>query len=63
MSRFLIHEMIELGGRYEVLDVAEDENGCIVVELNFWAASLREHSTYDFLTKDGLIRDVVGRYV
>ena len=63
MNRFLIPEVIELGGQYEVLDVTEGEGGRVVVEFNFQAGSLREHFTYDFLIEDGLIRDVVGRYV
>ena len=63
MDRFLAPEVIALGGQYEVLSVSEGEDGRVVVEFDFTAGSLFEHFTYDFLIEDGLIQDVVGRYV
>lgn len=63
MNRFLAPEVIDLGGQYEVLRISEGEDDRVIVEFDFTAGDLYEHFTYDFLIEDGLIQEVVGRYV
>jgi hypothetical protein len=64
MSRFLVPEVLRVGGTYRALAVAPGEDDRVVVEYEFTTASGgRERFTYDYLVVAGTIKDVVGRYV
>lgn len=62
MNRFLVPEVLRAGGRYRV--VGDRWNGeRYVVDYEFTTGGGgRESFYYDYLIRDGLIRDVVGRY-
>ncbi len=62
MDRFLVPEVINLGGQYEIVNV-QHEPDAVTFEFNFQAGSLREHFTYRAVVRDNQIQDVVGRYV
>ncbi|GAB3220282.1 nuclear transport factor 2 family protein [Spirosoma arcticum] len=66
MDRFLIPEVIRLNGRYEAVS-ARPEAGqptVVVVEYNFTTGGGgRERFTYRYTIRNGLIQDVIGRYV
>jgi hypothetical protein len=62
LTRFLIPEVLDAGGRYEVTTSRWD-NDRYVVEYSFTTRSgARERFTYAYLIRDNLIHDVLGRY-
>lgn len=62
MDRFLDPEVIDAGGRYEVTG-ARWNGERYRVDYTFTTRSgAREVFYYEFLVRDGLIRDVIGRY-
>ncbi|MBM0206507.1 nuclear transport factor 2 family protein [Micromonospora sp. STR1s_5] len=62
-DRFIDPEVIALGGRYTELSSRTDGDR-LVVEYNFTTRSGgREHFTYAYRIQDGVITDVIGRYV
>jgi hypothetical protein len=64
MSRFLVPEVLRVGGTYRALAVTPGNDDRVVVEYEFTtAAGGRERFTYDYLVVAGTIKDVVGRYV
>lgn len=63
MNRFLIPEVIILGGQYEILNVQQDNAETVTFEFNFRSGSLFEHFTYQCVVREGLIRNCVGRYL
>lgn len=63
VDRFLVPEVIDIGGRYEILDVRREPDGAATFEFDFRAGSLYEHFAYRIVAQDGEIQDVVGRYV
>ena len=62
MDRFLKPEVLALGGQYTILGVTHVAES-VTVEFTFRAGSSVEHFTYRCVVRDGLIHDVVGRYV
>lgn len=64
MSRFLVPEVLRVGGTYRTLTANAGNGGRVVVEYEFTTSSGgRERFTYDYLVVAGTIKDVVGRYV
>jgi hypothetical protein len=62
-DRFLDPEVIAVGGRYTERSTRVDGDR-LVVEYDFTTRSGgREHFTYAYRVQDGLITDVIGRYV
>jgi hypothetical protein len=59
MDDFLIPDVIRPGGRYTEKSVTTAD-GRLVAEYEFGAG---EHFTYAYRISDGLITDVIGRYV
>lgn len=64
MSRFLVPEVLRVGGTYRTRAVTPGNDGRVVVEYEFTTSSGgRERFTYDYLVVEGRIVDVVGRYL
>jgi hypothetical protein len=64
MSRFLVPEVLRVGGTYRTVAVTPGNDDRVVVEYEFTTSSGgRERFTYDYLVVDGSIKDVVGRYL
>ncbi|MEW9552814.1 nuclear transport factor 2 family protein [Nonomuraea sp. NPDC050783] len=64
MSRFLVPEVIEAGGRYELLSLTASPGERVVAEYDFsTAGGGRERFTYDCAVRAGRFHDCVGRYV
>ena len=64
MSRFLVPEVLRVGGTYRTLAATPGTDDRVVVEYEFTTSSGgRERFTYDYLVVDGSIKDVVGRYL
>jgi hypothetical protein len=64
MNRFLVPEVLRVGGTYRTLAVTPGNADRVVVEYEFTTSSGgRERFTYDYLVVGGRITDVVGRYV
>jgi hypothetical protein len=64
MSRFLVPEVLRVGGTYRAVGVTPGNDDRVVVEYEFTTANGgRERFTYDYLVVAGTIKDVVGRYV
>jgi hypothetical protein len=64
MNRFLVPEVLRVGGTYRTIAVTPGSVGRVVVEYEFTTSGgARERFTYDYLVVDGRITDVVGRYV
>ncbi|MGK5554472.1 hypothetical protein ACSNOI_22940 [Actinomadura kijaniata] len=62
MDRFLVPEVLRAGGRYEITGSRWD-GGRHVLDYRFTTrGGAAETFSYAFLVRDGLIRDVVGRY-
>ncbi|MEJ3657939.1 nuclear transport factor 2 family protein [Actinomycetes bacterium KLBMP 9759] len=63
MDRFLIPEVLRIGGTYRTLATAPGVGDRVVVEYEFTTSSGgRERFTYDYLVIGTTIKDVVGRY-
>ncbi|APU13575.1 MULTISPECIES: nuclear transport factor 2 family protein [Actinoalloteichus] len=63
MDRFLVPEVLDVGGSYEVVETRW-EGDRHVVHYDFETGrGGRESFTYAYLVRDGLIQDVVGRYL
>jgi hypothetical protein len=64
MNRFLVPEVLRVGGTYRTVAVTPGRADRVVVEYEFTTSSGgRERFTYDYLVVDGRITDVVGRYL
>ncbi|GIG91136.1 nuclear transport factor 2 family protein [Plantactinospora endophytica] len=63
MTRFLVPEVLRVGGRYEPGERRWDGTRLTVTYRFTTASGGREEFTYAYLVRDGLIRDVVGRYL
>lgn len=61
MERFLIPEVINLGGQYTILGIAQGAPA-ITVSFDFQAGSLVELFTYRCVVRNRLIQECVGRY-
>ncbi|WP_158581405.1 nuclear transport factor 2 family protein [Actinomadura spongiicola] len=62
MNRFLIPEVLDVGGRYKVTGSRWDGDRYVVNYDFKTSGGAAESFSYAFLIQDGLIRDVVGRY-
>ncbi|CAL9624388.1 hypothetical protein SUDANB95_05891 [Actinosynnema sp. ALI-1.44] len=62
MDRFLDPEVIDAGGRYEVTGTRWNGDRYRVDYTFTTRSGAREVFHYEFLVRDGLIRDVIGRY-
>ncbi|WP_309114184.1 nuclear transport factor 2 family protein [Saccharothrix sp.] len=62
MDRFLDPEVIDAGGRYEVTGTRWNGDRYRVDYTFTTRSGAREVFYYEFLVRDGLIRDVIGRY-
>ncbi|XVV04956.1 hypothetical protein ACQPW3_06005 [Actinosynnema sp. CA-248983] len=62
MDRFLDPEVIDAGGRYEVTGTRWHGDRYRVDYTFTTRSGAREVFYYEFLVRDGLIRDVIGRY-
>jgi hypothetical protein len=64
MDRFLVPEVIRVGGQYTLLAVTAGEEGRVVAEYDFrTGGGGREHVTYDCAVNEGQFTNCVGRYV
>jgi len=63
MDRFLVPEVLDAGGRYQPGERRWDGDRLVVTYDFTTGSGGRERFTYAYLIHDGLIRDVVGRYV
>lgn len=64
MDRFLVPEVIRVGGRYTLLRLTPGADGRVVAEYDFvTGGGGREHFTYDCSIREGRFADCVGRYV
>jgi hypothetical protein len=63
MDRFLVPEVLRAGGRYESVE-QQWQGDRLTVSYRFTTRSgAQERFTYAYLVRDGLIRDVIGRYL
>ncbi|SDC90832.1 nuclear transport factor 2 family protein [Actinokineospora iranica] len=62
MSRFLDPEVIRAGGKYEVTGTRWNGDRYVVDYRFTTGGGGQESFYYEFLIRDGLIRDVIGRY-
>ncbi|WP_162907608.1 nuclear transport factor 2 family protein [Allorhizocola rhizosphaerae] len=63
MDRFLVPEVLRVGGRYESTG-QQWQGDRLTVTYRFTTRSGgQERFTYAYLIRDGLIRDVIGRYI
>ncbi|WP_147449396.1 hypothetical protein [Actinomadura pelletieri] len=62
MNRFLIPEVLDVGGRYKATASRWDGDRYVVNYDFTTRGGAAESFSYAFLIQDGLIRDVVGRY-
>jgi hypothetical protein len=63
MDRFLVPEVLDVRGRYQPGERRWDGDRLVVTYDFTTDSGGRERFTYAYLIHDGLIRDVVGRYV
>jgi hypothetical protein len=63
MDRFLVPEVLDAGGRYQAGERRWDGDRLVVTYDFTTGSGGRERFTYAYLIRDGLIRDVIGRYV
>ncbi|TMQ90107.1 nuclear transport factor 2 family protein [Actinomadura soli] len=62
MNRFLIPEVLDVGGRYKAIGSRWDGDRYVVRYDFKTSGGGGESFSYAFLIQDGLIRDVAGRY-
>lgn len=63
MERFLIPEVLDAGGRYEPGEQRWEGDRLVVTYRYDTGSGGTENFTYAYLIRDGVIRDVIGRYV
>ncbi|MEE6260810.1 nuclear transport factor 2 family protein [Plantactinospora sonchi] len=63
MSRFLVPEVLRVDGRYEPGEERWDGTRLTVTYRFTTGSGGEERFTYAYLVRDGLIQDVIGRYL
>ena len=65
VNNFFRADVVATHGQYQELRATSERgrSDVVTIEFNYRAGSVREHFTYRFTIRNGLIQEVIGRYV